>query len=220
MFFSFPKTMNLLYQLDDHYIVKIAKKLFKLQPKQEVFIESRLSKLDSIRFCVWRQCVNNTWKLKICKFCQVDPNDYIFSTCDFRGHDLLQLLKPRGKCSCKVKSSGQEFTITQQHSTRFKEYLIDSVNLLSVNNIAHNDIYLRNIIVDFTQQEREAKEISTSWPILIDFGMAEFTEDAKSKNDANLHKLFTQCNHGYEYSQENWVNGIKNQDSNLSIFLI
>ena len=207
--------MELLYALDNHYVVKRGRILFKLQPNAEPFQELRFSRmlLFSNRFCVWRLSYNQSIKRKMYKFCDIEDfeiNQVKMLQCDFKGYDLQKILIEKSKCKCnKYKNSSATYNIKSNHLIFFKRYLIESVNILSELGIAHKDIYLRNIVVDLTKEEKANHEISVSLPILIDFGMAEFVGDeAKLSNLNSLTRLISTCNHGHKIVQlhENWAN--------------
>lgn len=114
----------------------------------------------------------------------------------YMGIDMEALIisGPRGSCIGCGKRETLGYTMTAKYTLIFIKHILES--LLKLGNITHNDLFLRNILVNPTPDEVKAKTLQTSLPRIIDFGSAEESKDIDKNYYGDFHDLFNVCPHG------------------------
>ena len=125
--------------------------------------------------------------------------------------------------SLKMNSNTQlKYTIHASHLKRFFDYLGESLNILSRHNVRHDDIALRNILVSPTEEEKHAKCLTSTLPILIDFEHASCNStNSYAENMRDFCDLFACCFHTIDIYRDaklmRWIEKIVSASSDQDI---
>jgi serine/threonine protein kinase len=197
----------LIYSNDSHFVFRQGDSLYKLQPVSEPHRDAEFARLigkHETRFAFWTAANRNPIKSQLILMAQSDEEfdeEFNLLRSEYRGVDCQDLFLHNCACS---NSTSKNMRFTGEHQQRFITFLLESVEILSNVGVAHCDLRLANIVVNLTPQEIQTGIISTSLPIIIDFGQSRISKDARNINEKSLSGLFTRCNHGLRVVQENW----------------
>jgi hypothetical protein len=174
--------ITLIYANDDHFVFTTNDHtLFKLQSSFEYFRDNEFArKLKQYhnRFVFWQKANRNPIKSHLIQLAEEYNPEYI-------GTDITLLTSV--KKGMDVEKLG--YQIDLDHLQTFMDYLKESIDILSNEKIAHCDLRWPNIVVDCTEIETNQKLISTSLPIIIDFGQARISTKAHELNNHGFEKL-------------------------------
>jgi hypothetical protein len=171
--------IRLLYVHDDHFVFDISGTLFKLQSSQEPCRDAEFArklKQYENRFVFWRKANRDPIKSHLIQLAQELYPEYIST-------DVTLLT------SVKKGIDLEQVQVHSNHLQKFLHYLKESIDILSQMNIAHCDLRWPNIIVDCTELEKKEKVITTSLPIIIDFGQARISQKAFELNNRGFENL-------------------------------
>lgn len=195
---------SIIHQSPQHqrYVVFVfqEQKLFKIQPSSLKFIDTQIQEIvqDTKRFRFWEPTKNETLKDKIITFFK-EKGSFDLFTSEFQGVSCERLLYTTAFCGgshIEEKSFGMK--ISSKHIFKFIQYIIESFQILSDKGIEHRDINLSNIIVFPNEEEMKNKVLTSSLPVIIDFGLAQIVspEIATKSNLQELLGLFFACRYG------------------------
>jgi hypothetical protein len=174
--------IRLVYANDDHFVFEKndnSLTLFKLQSSFESFRDTEFArklKQYEHRFVFWKKANRDPIKSSLIQLAQKCNPEYI-------ANDVTLLT------SLKKGIDVEKLQVDPNHLVKFMDYLKESIDILSVMNIAHCDLRWPNIIVDCTELEKNQGVISTSFPIIIDFGQARISQKAYELNNCGFNKL-------------------------------
>jgi serine/threonine protein kinase len=170
----------LIYANDDHFVFEKNDTLFKLQSSFESFRDNEFARKlkHHNRFVFWKRANRNPIKSHLVQLAKEYNPEYI-------GTDVTLLTSV--KKGMDIEKLG--YKIDPNHFIKFVNYLKESIDILSREKIAHCDLRWPNIVVDCTELEKNQKLITTSLPIIIDFGQARISAKAYELNNRGFVKL-------------------------------
>jgi len=194
------KTSNfiLIDKANDRYVIRDLDTLYKLVPVKDITKDGEFKEIlkeeNKSRFVFWDAIDDKALKEDLICFLNnknLTPESYNLSMCQYSGIDCLDLFAVDELCKAHCKKPKGQYLISEAHLHTFFNHLATSLDILSNHRILHNDIALRNILVNPTLEEQKTKIITTSLPILIDFGHSQFTKFAETARKQNFHDFIS-----------------------------
>jgi hypothetical protein len=123
---------------------------------------------------------------------------------DNRGIDLDRLLvrthecKDCGETATSVKKS---MKMTGSYALRLLAYLQETFNMFYSVNFEHNDVSISNLVVQPSTEELKSGYLTTSLPVIIDFGLSKIhiIPLPKDPTPTIMRDLLSTCRHGHRW---------------------
>ena len=117
-----------------------------------------------------------------------------------KGTDLDRLLVHTHECrDCEdiTIQVTQPMKMTGTYALQLLNYLEETLKMFHDINFEHNDVTLSNLVVQPSEEELKSGYLSTSLPLMIDFGLSKIHVISTLKNNTSIimHNLLTTCRH-------------------------
>lgn len=209
---------RVVLQLQNH------KQLLKLDPeppKKESWAQLLLKPHDpdGTRFLFWDATAHTVRGGDYPELKLIDNKMYHISAAVYGGYDLERIIPITEPCpNCdrgNAKAPYPELKVTIRHFVCMMTHLVESIQLMDKHRVRHNDLTLRNILVDPTPTELKECLLQHTMPRIIDFGLASPGVDI----DNSFPSFLTGCRHGLAYVENpahlwpmGWVDKVDRPD--------